>query len=1016
MRAGGGIPNREPDCRAAERERARTLELLLFGTIEIRRDGEAIHGLSAKGRLLLAYLTLRAGQAAASAQIADAVFGESQAGDPHDLVKKTASEIRRFLGEEGYRLVAPAPRMLALDLEGVDVDWIAFRNAIRQGDLVALQHAVALHTRLFLEREPLYWALEEQAACLRLRQHALERLALQALEQGDLESAGAWCAQMLKFELPDVTLQEEVWHVFLEALWRRQEYGKIQHHYRRLQTFLERTAGREPEEATTALYRRIPKSILLRLSQAGQRRAKRVLPDTVRLPHFPAALIGRETAQRELLGIFKNSRLVTVCGIGGVGKTRFAVEVGKEVAADYQDEVGFFDLTACPPESVLATLCIRLNLKEHPGRTPYESLRDLLAPHRLLLLLDNCEHLLDEIAPLASDLVRDCPHLRLLLTSRESLRIDGEQVFALAPLALPPPRAGRRVNVGGAEAADAPALRLFRERAEAVRPGFPWTADNVETVETLCRLVDGLPLGIEIVASQMAGVPLERIVEELSRSALSLPHTRRGVSARHQTLQAALDWSVGMLSVPERTLLRRLSVFVGGWTLEAVEAVCADEDLPAKEISGLLSGLVTKSLVVMEHTNTSAMPFRFLETIRFYAAACLAETGEAAILHQAHAAYYLQILVEVEDLAFVKTYLRLVEQHHANIFSVLQRATTEPELLEKGHRLALYLHSYWAHRGLRIEGRDVHTRLLAAGRERLTPGAQATSLLKIFEYSYGQGTANDSWADACLQEALAIYRGQGDRKGESDIYIALGTRLSYTKNHSAAYANFQRAYDYYRDAPHSATQVYLLIMLGGCASNLYRYKEADATHEKAIELAQNHDIPTMAGLALLFRGFSMRQRGHLDLAEHYFLRSQEIYESIPSAWGVVRSLTALSDLKRRQGRLKEALMDLRATLGWAGEFVDPQENLFIVHAFSELMRDRQDWEACLTLTAGLQHLTALFPDLEDRFGTEMQAAVDTACTHLDQQTADAILREARAACLETLLGYVSVLVGPETAS
>ena len=607
------------------------LELLLFGTIEVRVGGVSLRNLSAKGRLLLAYLALNSGRPVATGAIADAIFPDSQAEDPHDLIKKAASEVRRLLGAEGYRLASPAPRRLALDLEGADVDWLTFQSALKRGDPESLQHAVVLHTQPLLDREPLYWAIQEQENCLRLRQQALETLYRGAMERGDLDNAGNWLLQTLKFALPAVTVKETLWREWMEALLAKQEYGPIQHHYSRLQAFLTNTVGRSPEAETQALYNRIPKSVLLQLVLAGKKKRNGALPGSVRLPHFPYALIGRDTEKKELLALFKNVRLVTVVGIGGVGKTRFTAQVAMEMGADYKDDVGFLDLAPCMTGSVLPTIANLLGVKESGNKTAYAALQEFLAPRRLLLVMDNCEHVVEEVACLVADLLRDCPHLHFLLTSRQRLQIEDEHLLALHPLALPhqgrskPPIADHALPLACIR--ESPAIRLFVERATAVCPGLRLTAENAPLVLDLCRLVEGIPLGLEIAASQAAGMPLERIAAELSQSVLKLKHSRRAVLPRHQTLHATLDWGYRTLGLAEKRLLRRLSVFSGGWTLEAAEQVCSEDDLPQNEIATILSDLVTKSFVTFDFSQQSALPYRFLETIRVYAAELLKENG-----------------------------------------------------------------------------------------------------------------------------------------------------------------------------------------------------------------------------------------------------------------------------------------------------------------------------------------------------------------------------------------------------
>ena len=750
------------------------LELLLFGTPEVRVDGVSVQrALSHKGVLLLAFLALYSGRPVSTSVIADAVFPDSQSEDPHEVIKKIVQQVRRALGEEAYRLSTPAPRMLALDLEGALCDWRTFHSMCRESRPESLRHAVALHARPFVETEIYGWIGAEQARCLRLRQEALETLFKQALESTDLASAAQCLSEQLLFDSSFITLKEALWRELYALLLQRQEFGLFHLHYLQLRAFLERTAGREPESETQALYQKIPKAVLIQILKARERPKKSGLPDTARLPSFPFALLGREEQKRELKATFPASRLWTVTGLGGIGKTRFTVAVGPEIATDLKAEVGFIDLIPASAETLLQIVAATLGIKESLGIPLSRSLMEFLFPKRVLLILDNCEHLIEAVAELSAELLKGCPNLHLLCTSRETLRIDGERVFPLQPLTVP----SLALTTGSSptQAAlqswlEADAVRLFCERAAAARPDFQGTSQNALLVVELCRLTDGLPLGIEMVASQVSTAPLERIVAMLTDCILHLQHHKRGIPARHQTLLFVLDWSYSILSEAEQRLFRRLSVFSGGWTLEAAEAICADESLPAEEISLLLSDLASKSLLTLAAADTGALRFSFLETVRVYAEDQLRLASERERFRQRHLDYFVAL---AEDAGAQlsgkdqKEALERLDREYGNLRRGLQ-ISLETEIVS-GLRLGYGLARYWETRGSIYEGQEWVSALLAQtdATDRTNERARVLDTAGWFKNILG----DYQQANALLEESLAIFRGQGNRR---DASISLG--------------------------------------------------------------------------------------------------------------------------------------------------------------------------------------------------------------------------------------------------
>jgi predicted ATPase/DNA-binding SARP family transcriptional activator len=752
-------------------------ELLLFGTPEVRVDGVSVQrALSHKGTLLLAFLALYCGRPVATAVIADAIFPDSQAEDTHEVIKKIVQQVRRALGAEAYRLSAPAPRMLALDLEGVVCDWGIFHAMQKENRPESLRNAITTHARPFLETEVYGWVAAEQARCLHLRQEALETLFRQALERGDLADAAHCLSAQLIFESSFVNVREALWRELYLLLLHRQEFGLLHSHYLQLTAFLKRTAGRPPEPETQALYQKIPKSVLLQILQARERKKKSALPDSARLPSFPFALLGRDAPKRELKAAFVNSRLWTVVGAGGVGKTRFTVEVGQEIAADLKAEVGFVDLVPACAQTLLQVVSAALGVRERVGVPLSLALKEYLLPKHVLLILDNCEHVVEAVAELSAELWKECPRLHLLCTSRESLRVDGEQVFPLQPLAVPTlsiPE-GSAIPPSVLQACfEADAVRLFCERAAAVSPHFQFTSQNAFLILELCRLTDGLPLGIEMVASQVSTAPLERITADLADCILNLKHRKRGISSRHQTLVATLDWSYHRLSAAEQSLLRRLSVFSGGWTLEAAEGICSGETLTAREISLLLSDLASKSLLILVSSDPNRLRFSFLETVRTYAGEELRLASERERFQRRHRDYFVALAEAADERLSGKLQKEALEQldgEYENLRRALQ-TSLETEIAS-GLRLGYALARYWEIRGAFYEGREWTAALLVQ-----TEATHRTLLrARVLDAAgWFQNILGDlKQAGALLEESLEISVHLGEPKEASITLIKLG--------------------------------------------------------------------------------------------------------------------------------------------------------------------------------------------------------------------------------------------------
>src|SRR5215212_2875798 len=365
------------------------------------------------------------------------------------------------------------------------------------------------------------------------------------------------------------------------------------------------------------------------------------------LPFQLTSLVGRRREIAKVEDMITEARLLTLTGPGGSGKTRLALAVAAEVVAeveDYEDGAWLVELgSLSDPELVLQALASVLGVREAPGSPLLETLSDHLRSRSMLLVLDNCEHLVGACASLAEALLRSCANLSILATSREALGVTGESIFSVPPLSLPDPR--RLPAPEGLTRYES--TRLFIERARAAKHDFALTMGNAMAVSQVCYRLDGIPLAIELAAARTKVLSVEQISSRLDDSFRLLTGGGRPSLAHQRTLRTAMDWSHELLSSEERAMLRRLSVFAGGFTLEAAEAVGAGGGIEEGGVLDLLSSLVDKSLVLVTEQDGETR-YRLLETVRQYAAEKLEQAGEADGVRRRHAQYYLALAEEAE--------------------------------------------------------------------------------------------------------------------------------------------------------------------------------------------------------------------------------------------------------------------------------------------------------------------------------------------------------------------------------
>jgi len=485
------------------------------------------------------------------------------------------------------------------------------------------------------------------------------------------------------------------------------------------------------------------------------------------LPLQLTSFVGRDKELAELQRLLASTRLLTLTGSGGCGKTRLSLHLAADSLERFPDGAWLVELAPlADAELVPQTVASVLGLKGEPGKPIGQSLIAHLKDKRLLLMLDNCEHLLDGCAKLVGTLVGLCPAITVLASSREALGIAGEQAYRVPSLALPDPG-----HVDTSESVAAfEAVQLFTDRARLARPDFQVSLQNAAALASICHRLDGIPLAIELAAARVRSLSIDEINRKLDQRFQLLTGGSRTALPRQQTLRSLIDWSYDLLSDREGQLLQRLSVFLGGWTLAAAEQVCADDGVADNEVLDLLASLCDKSLVLVDE-NDGSYRYRLLETVRQYARERLLTSGGGESVRARHRDFFLALAEETH--AKLKgpeqaMWLRRLEAEHENLRASLEWSLVDAGL-NAGLRLCGALQYFWIMRGHFSEGRRWCDRVLASSRdaERTAERANALSAAGLLAYRQDDFAA----ARALLEESLAISRQLGDRKS---IGVAAG--------------------------------------------------------------------------------------------------------------------------------------------------------------------------------------------------------------------------------------------------
>jgi predicted ATPase/class 3 adenylate cyclase len=704
-----------------------------------------------------------------------------------------------------------------------------------------------------------------------------------------------------------------------------------------------------------------------------------------KLPLQLTSFIGREDQMAEVEQLLSDHRLVTLTGAGGCGKTRLALRIAAELVERFPDGVWFVDLAPlADPELVPQTVAAALGLQEAPGCPPAERLQDYLKPRHLLLILDNCEHLIDASAQLAHALLQCCPQVRVLATSREALGIAGERSHHVPPLSLPDARQLPALE----QLTQYEAVRLFMERAVAVLPSFQVTDENARAVAEVCQRLDGIPLAIELAAARMRALPVEKFNERLDDMFRLLTGGSRTALPRQQTLRALIDWSYDLLSEPERVLLRCLSVFTGGWNLEAAEAVCSGEGIQEGEVLDLLSSLVEKSLVVYEGqegagsaegaSDPSGAPkrqgqgsrseatqgggrYRLLETVRQYSRDRLLEAAAVETARERHRDFFLQLAERAETKlrgSEQLVWLQRLDREHDNMRAALEWCGSADGEGEAGLQLATALWWFWIMRNHFSEGRQwLEEALLRGGDASSSLRARALAAAAMLAEHGGDGTA----AERLDEEALRLARETGEQ------WVV----------------------------------AWVLVMLGMGANERRDFERATLLGEESLAIARAVGDRWLIAAPLLLLGMAARLQGDYEAATKLLAESRALLREVGDRWWSAIALINLGAMATARGDYGQAAARAREGMALCREMADKRGIVWCFHTLAEAAAGQGRAERAVRLLGAADVLReASGSSLPLGFRTARERTLGEMRTALGEEAFTAAWAEGRAMTLD----------------
>lgn len=920
-------------------------EVRLLGQFSLRLQGRPVELSSRPAQSLLAYLLLNQGASQRRERLAGLLWPDSNEANARRNLRQALWQIRRALGPAADSRIHADDLTIQAQLQ--PGDWLDVAQVQQPVDETVSADALIERVTAYLgELLPGFyddWAVLERERLHALVEQTMHRLLDLLVEQTRWAELLHWAEQWIA----QGYTPEPAYRALMLAHAAQGDMAAVAEVYRRCVDALARDLDVEPSPQTQALFAQLRRGEtpagppvaaatlarrpihppILEQPNADERGPAR----HNNLPVHLTSFIGRTREIETIRTLLREHRLVTLTGSGGVGKTRLALETVRTLLEAsppteeddlFRDGVWLVELGAVTDAAAVSqTVGSVLGVREELCCPLAQSIVEYLRDKRALLILDNCEHLIEAVAHLVHTLLRACPNLKVLTTSREMLGVLGEMVMRAPSLSVPDPDA----QLPAPTLMEFEAIRLFVERAVAVRPDFQFGEHNAATIVQICRQLDGVPLAIELAAARVRSMTPDQIRSRLADRFRLLTGGSRTALPRQQTLRALIDWSWHLLSPAERTLLRRLAIFRGGWTLEAAEAICADslawapgeeaavggagldhaEILDQAGLLDLLTHLVDKSLVVV-HEYSAEVRYDLLESIRQYALESLINANESAIMRANHLAFYLQLAEEAEpQLRTGKQliWLARLEVEHDNLRTALEWAIDQPTP-EQALRLAGALARFWYLRGYWNEGRHWLRTALNRGEGH---NNLAVTRARIKALAGAGWLADEDGSDIPFySEALALARSIGDRWHEAFSLRGLAAVTTDWANLAQAGPQLDASLAIFTELADPWGMALVRFNLGWLALERDDTAQAEAVWQAGLEQFRRCGDRWGIAVTVGALGYVARLRGDYTRASAYMHEGLQQFRELGDKAGVALSLTRLGNLAFRRSDYREA--------------------------------------------------------------------------------------------------------------
>jgi predicted ATPase/DNA-binding SARP family transcriptional activator len=889
------------------------LVIRLLGQFDFRLNGTPVEIPSRSAQSLLAYLVLNSGIAHRREKLAGLLWPDATEANARSYLRKALWQARKSLAVgtksgEDYLLaddisISFNPNAdYFLDAEAMTCKSAETMSIEEQIEAVSVYHGELLpgfyDDWIILERERLRAVFE----------HNLQVLLEQLVEEGHWAETLDWGERWIALGC----VPEPAYRALMVAHAAQGNNAKVAATYERCVQSLREELGVETSEQTKVLFQQLQEGTVLpaypsasttvTATMSGESTTSPTETSDQRVTNLPIPLtsfIGRDEEISEIKHLLMKSRLLTLAGAGGSGKTRLAIQVAKKVLSTFHDGIWWIDLSVLVDPKLVPQAVVKvLNVQEVPHQTLTDTLTNALRSRQVLLVLDCCEHLLDACAQLVEHLLKACPDLKILATSREVLGVAGERVFHVPTMSSPDPD-----HVKSSDFLAYDAVRLFVERAATLKPDFSLTNQNAMAIGQLCYGLDGIPLAIELAAARVQALKVEQIAARLDDRFQLLTGGSRTALPRHQTLLATLDWSYDLLSANEQTMLQRLSVFTGGWSVAAAESVCAAGEIEQDNVLDLLSQLASKSLVLAERKSGEQVRYHMLETIREYSREKLLDSKQEVWVRDRHLDYFVMFSEEAEPELFKPeqvTWLNKLEAEHENLraaaaWSLDQKAATS------ALRLVGALSWFWSTRGHYREARELSSQILSSpfALDRTAARAKALSIAGLVQWVLG----SDADVRPLLEEALDISTDIGDQSIIAWSRVFLGTAISTYGDYHEGLSLIEEGLEECR-ALGSAGQYgagFALSFLGDGAFYQGDFHRAKELYENSVEVLREVQDNNFLAYALRRLSHTERYLGNLERATNECLESLTLNTKLGHKQAVAACVSGLACIALAHG-------------------------------------------------------------------------------------------------------------------